>query len=307
MIYTLTLNPAIDYVVTMNQLIEGNVNRTTTEKFYVGGKGINVSQLLNEHQIENIALGFISGFTGLFIENSLHEKGMKTDFIQLKEGTSRINLKAKTNSTETEINGLGPVIDEEELKNLFLKLEALEQDDILVLAGSLAKGLSENFYAQIMEKLKDKKIRIVVDSTKNALLMTLKYRPFLIKPNHHEIAELFNVEIKTQEELLQYGQELKKMGAQNVLISMGGEGAILLTEDNEVYQSNVPKGTVKNSVGAGDSMVAGFIAGYIKTNQYEEALRMGAASGSATAFSSDLATKSLIDDLIKEIKIKKIV
>lgn len=304
MIYTLTLNPAIDYVVTMDQLEEGAVNRTKTEQFYAGGKGINVSQILSQHQIENIALGFISGFTGKFIENSLHEKGIKTDFIQLPQGYTRINLKAKTLAKETEINGLGHTVTQEYINKFNQKLEALVEGDVLVLAGSLAKGLPDDFYEQVMNKLQDKKVKIVVDSTNNTLLMTLKYRPFLIKPNHHEIAEMFEVEINNTEELLTYGNKLKDMGARNVLISMGGEGAILIAEDGYIYQSNVPEGVVKNSVGAGDSMVAGFIAGYLKTSQYSESLRLGAASGSATAFSSDVANADLIKQLVKEIEVK---
>lgn len=304
MIYTLTLNPAIDYVVTMDQLEEGAVNRTNSEQFYAGGKGINVSQILNQHQIENIALGFVSGFTGNFIENSLHEKGIKTDFIQLPEGYTRINLKAKTLTQETEINGLGHTVTQPFIDQFNQKINALVDGDVLVLAGSLAKGLPDDFYEQVMKKLQDKLVKIVVDSTKNTLLMTLKYRPFLIKPNHHEIAEMFEVNINTTEELLTYGNKLKDMGARNVLISMGKDGAILIAEDGHIYQSNVPKGVVKNSVGAGDSMVAGFVAGYLKTNSYSDALRLGAASGSATAFSSDVAKADDIQKLVKEIKVQ---
>jgi len=307
MIYTVTLNPAIDYVVTMDQLNKGTLNRTLSEQFYAGGKGINVSQILNEHELNNMALGFISGFTGVFIENSLAEKGIKTDFVHLTKGYSRINLKAKTASEETEINGLGPMVTPAAIEAFFLKLAQLQENDVLILAGSLAPGLPDNFYEQIMKKLQQKSIKIVVDSTKNTLLNTLKYEPFLIKPNHHEIAEMFEVEINTIAELLTYGHKLKEMGAQNVLISMGGAGAFLISENGEIYQSNVPKGVVKNSVGAGDSMVAGFIAGYLKTKQYEEALRLGAASGSATAFSSDVAKMADIKKIVNVIQVKKVV
>ena len=296
MIYTVTLNPSIDYVVNMDQLTEGVVNRVSTEHFYAGGKGINVSQILNQHEIDNVALGFISGFTGDFIKGSLQEKGIKTDFIQLKEGYSRINMKVKTLSDETEINGSGPKISKEEIGKLYQQLDRLTSEDTLVLAGSIPASLPDDFYEQIMKYVEAKNVKVIVDATKNLLLNVLKYRPFLIKPNHHEIAEMFNVTISSTEDLLHYGNQLKEMGAQNVLIS----------ETGEIYRSNVPKGTVKNSVGAGDSMVAGFIAGYQKHHSYEEALRLGAASGSATAFSSDVATREYIDELVSEINVTKL-
>ncbi len=306
MIYTVTLNPSIDYVVNMEQLVEGMVNRVSTEHFYAGGKGINVSQILNQHGISNRALGFISGFTGNFIEGSLKEKGIDTDFIRLSEGYSRINMKIKTTTDETEINGMGPHIPKTEIDKLYRQLDLLTADDTLVLAGSIPATLPDDFYEKVMEHVRDRGVKVVVDATKNLLLNVLTYRPFLIKPNHHEIAEMFGVTISTTEDLLQYGNRLKDMGARNVLISMGGDGAILLAENGEVYRSNVPKGVVKNSVGAGDSMVAGFIAGYEKTQCYEQALRLGAASGSATAFSSDVATAEEISALVKEIVVQKI-
>lgn len=306
MIYTVTLNPSIDYVVNMEQLVEGMVNRVSTEHFYAGGKGINVSQILNQHGISNRALGFISGFTGNFIEGSLKEKGIDTDFIRLSEGYSRINMKIKTMTDETEINGMGPHIPKTEIDKLYRQLDLLTADDTLVLAGSIPATLPDDFYEKVMEHVRDRGVKVVVDATKNLLLNVLTYRPFLIKPNHHEIAEMFGVTISTTEDLLQYGNRLKDMGARNVLISMGGDGAILLAENGEVYRSNVPKGVVKNSVGAGDSMVAGFIAGYEKTQCYEQALRLGAASGSATAFSSDVATAEEILALVKEIVVQKL-
>ena len=306
MIYTVTLNPSIDYVVNMEQLVEGMVNRVSTEHFYAGGKGINVSQILNQHGISNRALGFISGFTGNFIEGSLKEKGIDTDFIRLSEGYSRINMKIKTTTDETEINGMGPHIPKTEIDKLYRQLDLLTADDTLVLAGSIPATLPDDFYEKMMEHVQDRGVKVVVDATKNLLLNVLTYRPFLIKPNHHEIAEMFGVTISTTEDLLQYGNRLKDMGARNVLISMGGAGAILLAENGEVYRSNVPKGVVKNSVGAGDSMVAGFIAGYEKTQCYEQALRLGAASGSATAFSSDVATAEEILALVKEIVVQKL-
>ena len=306
MIYTVTLNPSIDYVVNMEQLVEGMVNRVSTEHFYAGGKGINVSQILNQHGISNRALGFISGFTGNVIEGSLKEKGIDTDFIRLSEGYSRINMKIKTTTDETEINGMGPHIPKTEIDKLYRQLDLLTADDTLVLAGSIPATLPDDFYEKMMEHVQDRGVKVVVDATKNLLLNVLTYRPFLIKPNHHEIAEMFGVTISTTEDLLQYGNRLKDMGARNVLISMGGDGAILLAENGEVYRSNVPKGVVKNSVGAGDSMVAGFIAGYEKTQCYEQALRLGAASGSATAFSSDVATAEEILALVKEIVVQKL-
>lgn len=306
MIYTVTLNPSIDHVVSMNNLQEGLVNKVNVENFYAGGKGINVSKILNEHEIENIALGFISGFTGEFIKNNLEQCGIKNDFINVLNGNSRINMKIKTNKNETEINGLGPSISKSNIEELFSKLEKLSSSDILVLAGSIPPSLPDDFYEEIMKRLSNKNIKIIVDARNNLLLNVLKYRPFLIKPNHHEISEIFNLEIKTTDELIFYGTKLKEMGAQNVLISMGGDGAILLTESNEIYKSNIPKGTLKNSVGSGDSMVGGFIAGYLKTNDYKEALKLGAASGSATAYSDDLAKISFINELSSQIQITKL-
>ncbi len=306
MIYTVTLNPSIDYVVNLDQLIEGRVNRVSTEHFYAGGKGINVSQILNEHGINNCALGFISGFTGDFIQDRLRRKGIKTDFIRLSDGYSRINMKIKTSQEETEINGMGPQIPQGKIDQLYRQLDTLTSEDTLVLAGSIPATLPDDFYEKIMEYVRDKKVNVAVDATKNLLLNVLKYHPFLIKPNHHEIAEMFDVTISTTEELLHYGYRLKEMGARNVLISMGGDGAILIAENGNVYRSNVPAGTVKNSVGAGDSMVAGFLAGYEKSQSYEEALRLGAASGSATAFSSDVATVDEIMALVQEISVQKL-
>ena len=306
MIYTVTLNPSIDHVIEMNELQEGIVNKVNIENFYAGGKGINVSKILKEHGVENIALGFISGFTGEFIKNNLEQCGIKNDFINVLNGYSRINMKIKTNENETEINGLGPSISSSNIKDLFNQLEKLSSNDILVLAGSIPTSLSDNFYEEIMKQLSTKNVKIIVDARNNLLLNVLKYRPFLIKPNHHEISEIFNKEIKTIDELIFHGNKLKEMGAQNVLISMGGDGAILITESNEIYRSNIPKGTLKNSVGSGDSMVGGFITGYLKTNDYKEALKLGAASGSATAYSDDLAKISFINELSSQIQITKL-
>ncbi|MGG7060009.1 1-phosphofructokinase [Clostridium nigeriense] len=301
MIYTITFNPALDYIVRVDEFKLGQVNRTSYEEIYAGGKGINVSIVLNNLDVENIALGYIAGFTGEEIESKVKNMGCKTDFIKLDNGMSRINVKLKSNE-ESEINGQGPDINESDLNKLYGKLDLLKEGDILVLAGSIPKTLPENIYEIIMERLKDKEVKIIVDATGDLLLNVLKYKPFLIKPNHHELGELFNIEIKNEEEIIKYAKELKKMGAMNVLISRAGDGAIFITEDNKVIKSEVPKGKLVNSVGAGDSMVGGFIAGYLKNNNLEEAFKMGVATGSASAFSEGLATKDKVYELLKEIQ-----
>ena len=305
MIYTVTLNPSIDYVIKVDKLTTGNINRVNEEHVYPGGKGINVTRILKSLDNDNIALGFVSGFTGDYIINSLQELNLKSDFIKVKEGFTRINVKVKSEE-ETEINGQGPKISEEELNQFYKVIDKLVDGDILILSGSIPSCLDERLYESIMKKVEDRDIKVIVDATKNLLLNVLKYKPFLIKPNNHELAEMFNVELNSTEDVVFYARKLKEMGAQNVLISMGKDGALLVTENDEVFASSVAKGEVINSVGAGDSMVAGFIAGYLKSNSYEEALRLGAASGGATAFSSDLATREFIDTLVDEIKIEKI-
>ena len=305
MIYTVTLNPSIDYVIKVDKLTTGNINRVNEEHVYPGGKGINVTRILKSLDNDNIALGFVSGFTGDYIINSLQELNLKSDFIKVKEGFTRINVKVKSEE-ETEINGQGPKISEEELNQFYKVIDKLVDGDILILSGSIPSCLDERLYESIMKKVEDRDIKVIVDATKNLLLNVLKYKPFLIKPNNHELAEMFNVELNSTEDVVFYARKLKEMGAQNVLISMGKDVALLVTENDEVFASSVAKGEVVNSVGAGDSMVAGFIAGYLKSNSYEEALRLGAASGGATAFSSDLATREFIDKLVDEIKIEKI-
>lgn len=305
MIYTVTLNPSIDYVIKVDKLTTGNINRVNEEHVYPGGKGINVTRILKSLDNDNIALGFVSGFTGDYIINSLQELNLKSDFIKVKQGFTRINVKVKSEE-ETEINGQGPKISEEELNQFYKVIDKLVDGDILILSGSIPSCLDERLYESIMKKVEDRDIKVIVDATKNLLLNVLKYKPFLIKPNNHELAEMFNVELNSTEDVVFYAIKLKEMGAQNVLISMGKDGALLVTENDEVFASSVAKGEVINSVGAGDSMVAGFIAGYLKSNSYEEALRLGAASGGATAFSSDLATREFIDKLVDEIKIEKI-
>lgn len=298
MIYTVTFNPALDYVIRMESLKLGTVNRSSAEAVYYGGKGINVSTVLKNIGVDSVALGFVAGFTGKEIEEGVKNMGVATDFIKLPEGMSRINVKIKAEQ-ETEINGQGPAISMEKVEKLFEKLDKLEKGDCLVLAGTIPASLPSDIYEQIMDRLKDKEIRIVVDATKDLLLNVLKYHPFLIKPNNHELGEMFGVVLKTDEEIVEYAKKLQERGARNVLISMAGDGAILLTETKEVYKMGVPKGTVVNSVGAGDSMVAGFVASYFKEHDYLKALKFGTATGSATAFSEGLATMDKVEELLK--------
>ncbi len=300
MIYTITFNPALDYIVKMEDLNVGHVNRTESEEIYAGGKGINVSIVLKNLGVENTALGYIAGFTGKEIERRVKEFGCSTDFIELENGMSRINVKIKS-SKESEINGSGPDINDKALNELYNKLDALKADDILVLAGSIPKTLPKNIYENIMKRLDAKGIKFVVDTTGELLMNVLKYKPFLIKPNHHELAELFNVKLESKEDIVKYAKELVKMGAQNVVISMAGDGAILVDSDLNVTMSDVPKGVLKNSVGAGDSMVAGFITGYLKNNNIVDAFKMGVATGSASAFSEGLATEDKVYELLKQI------
>lgn len=300
MIYTITFNPALDYIVRVNNLKIGEVNRTDFEEIYPGGKGINVSIVLNNLGIENIALGYIAGFTGDEIEKRVKSLGCKTDFIKLENGMSRINIKLKSKK-ESEINGQGPDIKDNNLIELYEKLDYLREGDILVLAGSIPNTLPENIYESIMERLYSKGIKFIVDATGDLLLRVLKYKPFLIKPNHHELGELFNTKLNNEEEIIKHAKKLKDMGARNVLISMAGDGAIFINENGEVEKSDVPKGKLINSVGAGDSMVAGFIAGYLNSNSSDEAFKMGVATGSASAFSEGLAIKEKVYELLKQL------
>lgn len=303
MIYTITFNPSIDYVIKVEDFKPGEVNRVTTEDKYPGGKGINVSRVLNNLGVQNKALGFIGGFTGKFIKDSLQNQGVYTDFIEVS-GDTRINVKLKSNE-ETEINGAGPIIEEKDLNKLFEKIEVLNSQDYLVLAGNVQKSLPKNIYSLIQEKCVNKKVKIVVDTTGEALTSTLKYRPFLIKPNNHELGEIFNVKIKSREEIIQYAQKLREMGAENVIISMAGEGALLICNEG-VYHASAPKGTVKNSVGAGDSLIAGFLANYSQTSNIVEAFKWGATTGSATAFSMDLCEKEQVEELLPQVNITKL-
>ena len=300
MIYTVTFNPALDYVVFLDDLKLGDVNRSTRESIFYGGKGINVSTILNTLGLETTAFGFVAGFTGKAIEDGLAAQGIHTDFIHLPEGNSRINVKVK-HGDETEINGQGPVITEEAINELFAKLATLTKEDILVLAGSIPNTLPEDIYEKILARLESKGIRVVVDATKDLLLNVLKYHPFLIKPNNHELGEMFGIVCKTDEDIVHYAKKLQEKGAVNVLISMAGDGAILITEDGQNIKMGTPKGKVVNSVGAGDSMVAGFITGYIRGGNYEEALKSGTAAGSATAFSEGLASLEMYEKMLKQI------
>lgn len=299
MIYTVTFNPSLDYVIQVDKLVPGEINRTTHEAVYPGGKGNNVSVILSNLGHSSKALGFTAGFTGEALENMLKEFGCDTAFIRLPEGSTRINVKINAGE-ETEINGQGPVITEEAQSALFEQLDALKEEDILVLAGSIPNTLPSDIYERILEYLQGRGIHFVVDATKELLLKVLKYHPFLIKPNNHELGEMFGVTLKTRDEIVTYAKKLQEMGAENVLVSMAGDGAILLTEDGIIYKAKPPKGKVLNSVGAGDSMVAGFLTGYLNTGDYEKAFRLGVVTGSATAFQYWLATKEDIVALMED-------
>ena len=299
MIYTVTFNPSLDYVIQVDKLVPGEINRTTHEAVYPGGKGNNVSVILSNLGHSSKALGFTAGFTGEALENMLKEFGCDTAFIRLPEGSTRINVKINAGE-ETEINGRGPVITEEAQQALFEQLDALKKEDILVLAGSIPNTLPSDIYERILEHLQGRGIHFVVDATKELLLKVLKYHPFLIKPNNHELGEMFGVTLKTRDEIVTYAKKLQEMGAENVLVSMAGDGAILLTEDGIIYKAKPPKGKVLNSVGAGDSMVAGFLTGYLNTGEYEKAFRLGVVTGSATAFQYWLATKEDIVALMED-------
>lgn len=298
MIYTVTFNPSLDYIVKVDYIRFGETNRSIGEQMLPGGKGINVSVVLNNLGMPTTALGFIAGFTGDEIERNVKDFGCKTDFIRLSEGLSRVNLKLKSDK-ETEINGVGPYIDEDSVKQLLQKLDRLTNEDVLVLAGSIPNSISSRIYLDIMERLQDKGVMVVVDATKDLLMNVLEMKPFLIKPNKHELEEMFQVEITSTEEIFHYARKLREKGARNVLISMAGDGAIFVGEEEREYTSPAPKGKVVNSVGAGDSMVAGFIAGYLSKKDYHYAFKMGLSAGSASAFSEQLATRSEIETILK--------
>lgn len=297
MIYTITLNPALDYIIKLKELVPNEINTSESEYILPGGKGINVSIILKRLDVESVTLGFISGFTGKEIQKLVEKEKIQTDFINLEEGHSRINVKILEDEKETAINSKGPLVDNKSIEKLYQKLSNLKDNDILVLSGSIPKGIKEDIYEEICEKIKDKNVKIVVDSTKKLLLNTLKYRPFLIKPNHHELGEIFNVQILNQDQAIEYAKKLQQKGAQNVLVSMGEKGSILLDENGKSYKkAAISNKNVINTVGAGDSMVAGFLAGYLNYKNHEDALKLGIASASATVNNVFLGTKDEINE-----------
>lgn len=301
MIYTVTFNPSLDYIITVNDFKLNKTNRTTSEQMLAGGKGINVSTVLKNLGIENTALGFVAGFTGEEIEHKAKAEGIHCNFIHLEKGCSRINVKMK-DFDGTEINGMGPVIDDAAVEQLMSQLRTLQSGDILVLAGSIPTTMSVSIYRDIMSELADKGVEFVVDATKDLLINVLEFHPFLIKPNNHELGEIFGVELNSRESVVPYAKKLQEKGARNVLISMAGQGAVLLDEDGNVHILPAPKGTLINAVGAGDSMVAGFLAGWTEKQDYAYAFRMGVAAGSASAFSEILATKKDVQRVFETIE-----
>ena len=300
MIYTVTFNPSLDYIVTMNGFEIGKTNRTTKEQLLAGGKGINVSTVLTNLRIENIALGFIAGFTGQELKRMTEVQGLVTDFIELAQGVTRINVKLK-DYDGTEINGMGPVIDDEAVEQLTCQLRKLQEDDVVVLAGSIPSSVSSTIYRELMEELAPRGVRFVVDATRDLIMNVLEFHPFLIKPNNHELGELFGTELLSRESVVPYAKKLQEKGARNVLVSMSGEGAVLVAENGEIFMSPAPKGELINAVGAGDSMVAGFLAGWAEKRDYEHAFKMGLAAGSASAFSELLAAREKIEEVYKNL------
>ena len=301
MIYTVTFNPAIDYVVRLDAPLEvGEVNRAGGEDCVLGGKGINVSGVLAQLDCPSVALGFVAGETGAWLERGLEKQGLETDFVHLEQGMTRINVKIKAGQ-ETELNGAGPDIPESAVRQLEEQLDALNENDILILAGSIPRSLPQDTYERLLARLQGKGVRAVVDATRDLLVNVLQYRPFLIKPNNHELGEIVGLELKTDAEIIAAARALQEKGACNVLVSMADDGAILVDETGKVHRIGCPRGKVVNSVGAGDSMVAGFVAGWMQTGSYDMALRLGTACGSATAFSLGLATREKIEELLKQI------
>ena len=300
MIYTITFNPSLDYVISVNEFASGKINRTTEEDIFPGGKGINVSMVLAEFGIKSTALGFVAGFTGKELEDCLLEKGIHTDFVYVKDGMTRINVKMRS-ELETEINGQGPMISLDELDEFMKKLEALLEEDIVILSGSISKGIPLDIYAEIVKICNRKNVRVIVDASSELLWNTLEHHPFLIKPNHHELGDIFNREFETKEEFVFYAKELQNRGARNVLVSAGSMGAVLVAENGMVYEMDAVKGEAVNTVGAGDSMIAGFLAGYMEKDDYEYALKVGICTGGATAFSKGLATYGQIQTLMENV------
>lgn len=300
MIYTVTFNPSLDYIVAVPTLGIGKTNRTSYEKRLPGGKGINVSTVLKNLGVDNVAFGFIAGFTGEEIKSRAEKLGISCDFITLPEGDSRINIKMKQ-FDGTEINGAGPVISAEAVEQLMTKLRGLNRGDIVVLAGSIPSSMKDSIYRDIMAELSEKGIRFVVDATKDLLLNVLQYHPFLIKPNDQELSEIFKVPIRKRKDVIPYAMALQRLGARNVLVSMGRQGAVLLDEDGHIHMLPAPKGKVVNAVGAGDSMVAGFLAGWEQEHNFYHAFKMGLAAGGASAFSEELATREEIENVYRRI------
>lgn len=296
MIYTVTFNPSLDYIVEVQNLKLGITNRTSFEQMLPGGKGLNVSFVLKNLGYESTALGFLAGFTGEEIRRRVEKSGVNCEFIKLEEGCSRINLKVR-NEDGTEINGMGPVISPEKTEVLMRKLDSLCFGDLLVLAGSIPASMPATIYSDILKRLEGKGVLCVIDATGKLLLNVLQYHPFLIKPNHHELGELFGVTITNRDEVVPYAKQLQELGAKNVLVSMGGLGAVLVDAESKVHMSAAPEGTVINSVGAGDSMVAGFLAGWLEKKDYSYAFRTGVAAGSASAFSEEFASKEAVEKL----------
>lgn len=303
MIYTVTFNPSLDYIVSVDNFRLGLTNRTSSELILPGGKGINVSTVLGNLGIDNTALGFAAGFTGTEIIRLVQEMGIKSDFIPIQKGLSRINLKLKS-IDGTEINGCGPEIGGEAVAQLMEKLDILGEGDILVLAGSIPNSMPDDIYKRILERLDGRKVMTVVDATKDLLLNVLGYHPFLVKPNNHELGEIFGVELRTRDEVIPYAKRLQELGAVNVLVSMAGEGAVLAAGDGSVYKAPAPEGKLVNGVGAGDSMVAGFLAGWMEEKSYRHAFCMGVSAGSASAFSELLATRKEIEAVYRRVKIE---
>ena len=300
MIYTVTLNPALDYIVSVSKFQMGKTNRAEEEKLFPGGKGINVSIVLKNLGVESTALGFVSGFVGLEICRKLEEQGICEHFIRLRQGCSRINIKFKE-CDGTEINGRGPEIDSASSRQLMEQIAGLGDGDILSLAGSIPDSLPDTVYRDILERLEGKKIPVVVDAAGELLRQALPHRPFLVKPNHHELGELFGVEVHSREEAVPYAKKLQEQGAVNVLVSMSKEGAVLLDGEGGVHMLPAPEGKLVNAVGAGDSMVAGFLAGWLEQKSYDHAFRMGVAAGSASAFSETLASREEVERLYRRL------
>lgn len=305
MIYTITFNPALDYITQVENFKIGEINRTKTETILPGGKGLNVSIVLKNLEIENTALGFVAGFTGEELIRKMESQGVKTDFVKVEKGLTRINVKISSVNEnkveETALNGMGPQITEKDIEVLFEKIRKMSTNDIVILSGSIPKNIDKDIYEKICKELNEKGITFIVDSTQELLMNVLKYQPFLIKPNKEELEETLNRKILTKEDIINAAKTLQKMGAQNVLVSLGNNGALLLTQEDKTYYLKAPRGQVVNTVGSGDSMVAGFLAGYYQTKDYEYALKTGVAAGSASAFSIRLATKKDVDLLLKQL------